>query len=366
MKFENTLPMLINIIFVVAISVPMVVSMIHADQAVSESEKRTLQPWPQYKKDKPLTTYFASINAYVNDHFGYREALIKLHQNIKYSLNESPVKNVVRGSNDWLFYKIYDPLMSDHLWSKEKIKSKLTERANYIKRNYDEFKNQGIAYQHIVIPNKMSLYPEYLPKLYALTDINATYDFFREQLSDTQKVTGFDAIDILNSKKVNDLGFDLYYKNDTHWNPLGAYYVYQEVVRVVQKKYPDIRLDIKPHDFKAQTKFAGDLANYIGLGNRLRAREPKTDFPDCTKGVNFEVINESLTVSRCNTNETSVYFIGDSFMLDLYPFISESVGTLYMSHQKTNRRELRALIEQVKPDLVIETIVERSLARELP
>jgi len=366
MKFENKLSMLICISFVVAISLPMIASVMHVDQIISESEKRKLQPWPKYRKEESFRAYFATINAYVSDHFGYREALIKLHQNIKYSLNESPVKSVIRGNDDWLFYKIYDPLMSNHIWSKEEIKANLTTRVDYIRRNYSELKKQGIVYQHIVIPNKMSLYPEYLPKLYALTDITATYDFFTEQLSDTDSMTGFEAIDILTDKKINDLGFDLYYKNDTHWNHLGAYYVYQELVRVMKEKYPNIELNIKPHKFKAQTKYAGDLANFIGLGNRLKAQEPRTNFLNCTKKTNLEIVKKNLAISRCNTNETVVYFIGDSFMLHLYPFISESVGTLYMSDQKTNRSELRSLIEEIKPDLVIEIIVERNLARALP
>jgi len=366
MRFQNKLSTFMCVAFVIAIATPMVVSVLQEDKAVSQSEKRQLQAWPLFDEASSVRSYFNSINAYINDHFGFREELIELNNKIRYSLNESPVKTVIRGSGEWLFYKIHDPLMSNHPLSEEVLKGNLVARADYIKQSYREFKGQGIVYQHIVVPNKMSLYPEYLPKLYALTDINATYDFFKKQLSATSKTIAFDAIDVLEPYVTNDYGFDLYFKNDTHWNAVGAYLVYRESLRRLKKEEPSMALAIKDHTFRPQVKAGGDLANFIGLSSSLTAREPRTEFPSCTDRANIKLVKQGLSLATCNTNDTTMLLVADSFITGIYAYMSESVGSLYMTGQKTTRADLKQIIEDVKPDVVVEILVERSLVRELP
>ena len=366
MNIKIKLSSLASIAFVLAITAPMFVSLLMPDQNISASEKRTLKQWPIFSQADSIKSYFSSVNDYASDHFGFRESLIELNNKIKYALNESPVKSVIRGDGEWLFYKIHDPLMSNHVNTDETLKGNLQARANYIKRNYLELKQKNIVYQHIVVPNKMNLYPEYLPKLYALTDINATYDFFKTQLNDIDDTVAFDAIDALTPNKKNMKGFDLFFKNDTHWNVLGAYYVYQESFKRLQKKHPELQLNIKQHTFKSKIKIGGDLANYIGLGNALKAQEAVTDFPECTQRQNIELVRKGLSVAKCGRNDTTIFLVADSFMAGIYAYMAESVGTLYMTTQKTNKAELRNMIEEVNPDIVIEILIERSLARPLP
>lgn len=366
MNAANKLTSLVCVAFVVAIALPMVVSIAQTDKEISSSEKRRLQAWPIFAEAESLRSYFSTINTYINDHFGFREDLIELNNKIKYSLNESPVKTVVLGNDEWLFNKYIDPLMSNHVDSDETLKGSLIARAEYIKRRHRELEQQGIVYQHIVVPNKMSLYPEHLPKLYALTDVNATYNFFKEQLLDTGGAIAYDAIDTLTLNKNNEFGFDLYYKKDTHWNPVGAYIVYQESLRRLKNEHPELALDIKDHTFEAHTKSSGDLARYIGLSSILEAQEPLTVFPKCTARSNIKLIKENFSVSSCSANDTKMLLVADSFMTGIYPFMSESVGSLYMTSQKISRSDLRQRINDLRPDVVVEVLVERSLARPLP
>jgi len=337
MRFQNKLSTFMCVAFVIAIATPMVVSFLQEDKAVSQSEKRQLQAWPLFDEASSVRSYFNSINAYINDHFGFREELIELNNKIRYSLNESPVKTVIRGSGEWLFYKIHDPLMSNHPLSEEVLKGNLVARADYIKQSHKVLKGQGIVYQHIVVPNKMSLY-----------------------------TIAFDAIDVLEPYVTNDYGFDLYFKNDTHWNAVGAYLVYRESLRRLKKEEPSMALAIKDHIFRPQVKAGGDLANFIGLSSSLTAREPRTEFPSCTDRANIKLVKQGLSLATCNTNDTTMLLVADSFITGIYAYMSESVGSLYMTGQKTTRADLKQIIEDVKPDVVVEILVERSLVRELP
>ena len=58
--------------------------------------------------------------------------------------------------------------------------------------------------------------------------------------------------------------------------------------------------------------------------------------------------------------------VADSFITGIYAYMAESVGSLYMAGQKITRADLKKTIDEVKPDVVIEILVERSLARDLP
>ena len=365
-NYQNKLTGALCVLFVIAIAVPMVVTSLQEQKDVSQSEKRQLQKWPVFSDASSIRAYFSDINAYANDHFGLREELIELNNTIKYSLNESPVKTVIRGDGEWLFYKVYDPLLSNHPMSEEALISNLSARANYIKQSYEELKHQGIVYQHIVVPNKMNLYSEHLPKIYTFTDINATYDVFKKQMAGVSDTVAFDAIDILKPLKKNDHGFDLYFKNDTHWNAVGAYLVYQESLRRLEKENPSLTFNITDHSFEPQIKVAGDLSNFIGLTNHLKAEEPRTNFLNCTKRANIKLVKPNLSLAKCNVNDTTMLLVADSFITGIYAYMAESVGSLYMAGQKITRADLKKTIDEVKPDVVIEILVERSLARDLP
>ena len=366
MSVEKKLVVSLCVAFVIAIGAPMVASIVEADKSVSETENRALQMWPVYKDFDSMQSYFASINAYVNDHFGFRKNLIELNNKIKYSLNESPSKRIIRGDGDWFFLKVHDPLMSNQSTPKDRVRANVIFRADYIKRTHQELKEKGIAYQHIVVPNKMSLYREQLPRLYGLTDINATYSFFRQAMQDVNKTVAFDAIDILVGKKTNEFKADLYFKNDSHWNDLGAYYVYQESLARLKQSHSRLSLELRPHLFEMRRKYSGDLANMIGLQNRLYSQEPHTSFIDCAARSKVKLVKENLSVSICDANDTTMLLIADSFMTGIYKYMSESVGILYMTGQNATRSEIRKTIDDIKPDVVVEILVQRSLAKPLP
>lgn len=367
MDKKNTLTLFLSLLFVMAIASPMLASFIQADLEVSESEKRRLQTWPLFAESKSITAYFNGINAYVKDHFGFRETLIKFNNALKFSLNESPVDSVIRGDEKWLFYKVRDPLMVNNSTPKEQVKANVNARAQYIKQRQQNLAAMGIEYQYMVVPNKMTLYSEFLPNVYRLTNINATYDYFKSVTTDVDSKVLFHAMDVLEPNKRNSNDSDLYFKNDTHWNFLGAYYAYKESMRRLQRQNPLLVLTSSAHEFTLETKISGDLAQqFTGLASNFRASEPTTRFANCTARSNISLRKENLSHVSCNNNDTVLYLVADSFISGIYAYMAESVGSLYMSNQSISRTEMTDNINSIKPDVVIEILVERSLARPLP
>lgn len=364
MNFKH-FPKFFVVLFVSAIALPMIESIYKEDQQTSLLEKRALVQWPNFNQAASLKDYFSQIGRYTNDHFGYRDKLITMNNSLKHWLGQSPSNKVVRGQGDWLFLKIRDPLLSQHSLTQKTITDNIQNRATYIRRMHSELSAKGVGYLFLVAPNKMTVYSEYLPSIYKLTDFNRSYKNFKSNFSTDLDYLIF-SDDTLRTKKKLHTDTDLYFKNDTHWNLLGSYYVFEEFASRVKRLWPSIKLDAKQHEFTAYNHVAGDLAAYIGLNNQLQAIEPNTNFPECTDRSQHIRLSSDIVSFKCDANQTKVLIIGDSFMGYIYKYFAESSGVLYTVDQTASRERVLEIIDELKPDLVVEELVERHLPSKLP
>jgi len=356
-------------IFIGLISTPLIVMFFSEIKAESTSEKRTLKTWTTWEQSESIVHYFTGITEYVQDHFGFRDQLISLNTKVLLTLNQSPADKVIKGRNDWLFYKAYDALSRPSL-DRSKIISAIERRARHVSYRANVLAELGIAYTYVVAPNKMVMYLENMPRVYALSENNRMYDLFSSYLVQSNKKFHFDLQGYLleqkTANKKQDIGFDFYYKNDTHWNHYGAYIAYQGISSFIKEQYPTLNISPSRYSFSPKEKKGGDLARFIGLNDGLVAVEPSVDFPICSDFANIVRFEKGQFKGECNTNGTKAIFIGDSFRTNLYPFIAQSVGVIYMVRQGINHKELDKLIKKVQPDIVIEEIVQRNLAKALP
>ena len=359
------LPRVVILLFVAMISAPMVKSVIEVDRTTSLEEKRKLAQWPSFDESKSLKAYFSSLTEYTNDQFGYRDNLISLNKFLKFWIGQSPSKNVIRGQDDWLFLKINDPLASQNLEVRKQARHNIEARAAYIKQMHTRLSAQGIGYLFLAVPNKATVYSEYLPNIYSLAKASETLDYFKATTLDASDYVIHSDTTLL-KKKHSHTETGLYFKNDTHWNFLGSSYAYIELNNRVKRLWPNIPLVQKPHDISRYTHGGGDLAQFIGLNNKLGSLEPSVSFPKCTDRINHIKVYPDTNLFKCDSNQTKVLIIGDSFMGYLYQYLSESAGWVYTVDQSTSRARLNTIIDELEPHLVIEQLVERSLARGLP
>ncbi|MBR6918676.1 MAG: hypothetical protein IKN38_10890, partial [Clostridia bacterium] len=90
----------------------------------------------------------------------------------------------------------------------------------------------------VFIPNKNSIYPEYMPKGYTM----GTYRPI-DQMVEALRAKGISVIDgresLLAAKNANPARC-LYYKTDTHWNNHGGFEVYRQLMTEIQKDFPNV------------------------------------------------------------------------------------------------------------------------------
>lgn len=197
------------------------------------SENRKLAEKPVFTI-KNLKNYGKEYNSYFNDHLPFRKYINISWANLNYHLlNDSPSQaNVMIGKSDdrredsWLFYKNE----ADHSPIKEaqgidySLLDQVDDSKKTMKENTEYLKNKNAKLYYLVAPNKENIYKEYLPsnvKIYRDDDV----DVFSDKLKDVDNYIYLKE-PLMEAKKKDQL----YYKEDTHWNNIGAFYGYKAIM----------------------------------------------------------------------------------------------------------------------------------------
>jgi alginate O-acetyltransferase complex protein AlgJ len=350
--------------FFIMLVMPLLGNMLGVNSATVTSEKRQLAELPNWHFGwKAVSDFPAQFEAFYNDHFGFRGTLIAWRNRMEVSLfKESPTPLVVIGKEGWLFYagdsanqesiKDYEgllPLSSDTLQS---MRTSLDERKLWLAK-------QGIGYLFVVVPNKHTIYPEYLRSTRTVhvetrLDQFVTYmnqHSFRDYIDLRETMTGAKTLGIL------------YYKIDSHWNMLGAWVAQHKILERLSENFPVS--SVKPlSEFKIShfNKTAGDLTNMLGVSAAfldddilLQAREPRRA-PSRTPYVSGALKGFATEVKDDRLPRVLVF--GDSFM-DVYlaDFLAEHFRKAIFLRSPFDP----TLVQREKPDLVITETAERYL-----
>jgi len=248
-------------------------------------------------------------------------------------------------------------------------------------------KRQGVAlYRVVIVPDKGSIYPEYLPDWAKPSGPTATDALVRQAGSDLY-------IDLrpelLRDKKIST--YPLYYKTDTHWNRLGAAYAFSALMDKLKEGDPSMAWDKKPIGLiTVDPRPAGDLSAFLHLEKTLKDGEPhpfginrlftdttQRDFAsgrDIRSGGNPQVERDEtrkplLVLSPGALNKKKVLLLRDSFSTALSPYIATMFSEVMQFHFDDacplHCQPLLDLVQAWHPDYVLVIGAERN-ARRIP
>jgi hypothetical protein len=241
----------------------------------------------------------------------------------------------------------------------QKYKKELEAQKAYLAR-------KGIRYVFVISPDKWSVYPEFLPKGFTNNGRKTNVDLLVEYLKINARVDIIDLRKVLFDLKRPDQ--PLFYKNDTHWNALGAYFAYFEIAKYLSNHFQKIspRRIVDFYIEKKSSVEAGDLStmlslyNYEDVGYELRPNKPYSAIP-VTKGTN---IREIYRYKMLGTNLPKALVYGDSFFHYIIPYLSDDFSQISYreSNWEGNRRiNMDPRLWNIQPDVVIEERAERYL-----
>lgn len=339
------------------------------DRAVLAEENRlpAALPEPSAKLEDWLG-FPRRFEHYFNDHFGSRDRLLALDHWTKAAIfGVSSAPTVLIGKQGWLYFTGEDAKALDR-WYRgiggftdaeiAALRSELLRRREFLD-------HLGIPYVVVVVPEKYSVYPEFLPDWVKRVTPTTALDRIADDLAHHPELHFLDLRPALRLSKQNER---VYYKTDSHWNFVGATTGYRVLMAEIERVLPGLstmppmRASFDPGvDF-----YSGDLSRMIGATERFREDDIAplgkilADTSHCAKRDSAgETPGFEFYAYGCpNPPRYRALVYRDSMAIPLIPLLSENFArSTYVSTHTMDP----ALVERLKPDIVIEEIVERAL-----
>ncbi len=370
---ESTLRLLAAL-FVVAICIPLMVTVLRPDAPTSGAEKRRLSPLPEIPQTiAGWRTYPDRFNRYYGDHFGIREPLTLLYSRVKVGwLGVSPNSQVVIGRSGWLYYG--DEAMDGYRGAAPFLQRDLIAFQQILEGKRDWLAARGIRYLFVVAPDKQTIYPEYIPRRHRR--IGPTpMDQLVAHLKARSNVDILDLRPTLTAAK--SLGM-LYPKTDSHWNDLGAYVAYQAILDRLRDWFPSIGPHLETAGTVTQQRTDGDLAYLMGVGDlfpdsrvglrinhKKCARKTAAPIPGVHRWQAFE---RPFRMHCKSGAPVRIAMLRDSMGSQLIPFLAEHFSHSTYVRQAAYSNPLdnpfpvfSRMVRSARPHVVIDELAERSL-----
>lgn len=313
------------------------------------------------------TDFFTTFDSWFADRIGVRLVLIWIGTGFHVGVLQRPTaREVVFGLDGWMFW----PDDGD------KVPVTMADARGHLRLGTEEIRQIGIHLRAIrerlaacertalvvVAPNKQSIYPEYLLGDRA-SPTSTRLDDLLQRLDPSVSGMVIDPRPELRAAKVAP-GPRLYNKTDTHWNQLGAFYVYRKIVQALERAHRLSRPELASlalYDVVVQRYEGGDLAVRMLFSpwrfpDRDVILRPRPDVP---------AVSSALLADRGQmlTNPQGMGRLlleGDSFAPPLADFLARHFATVLVP--ETGRLD-GEVVARDRPDVVLLEVAERNLNR---
>lgn len=282
------------------------------------------------------------------------------------------------GEEGWLFL-CHDSngCIEQYVGALQLTEQMLNDYTTLYQKRQAYLRSRNIAYMLAIAPGKEYVYSEYLPKGVKPSSQPTVRDRFTTAVSPVIDNPVIDLCAVLRANK--DRG-QLCYKNDSHWNYLGAMVASAEIIRRVHLQFPQVpEFDESKFRLILGPEGVGDLSlkerlDYVDGSYVDATARPATEKPRAAIGIDYQItaheVAEHPYQKLSATRPTRLYkkaeakdlpraiVIRDSYADWMIPFLSEHFAeSLFIWSRNLDEK----VVESFKPDLVIEEVVDRFL-----
>lgn len=324
------------------------------------SEQRVLAAFPKWNGTWDGTlAYQKGIDAYINDHFGFRERFLDLQGWLYYNLfKASSSSRVIAGTGNWLFYAD-DGSLDDLQGIVPASNALVSAWSKSVQQRGEWLAGKGIEYRVVIVPDKHTVYPEFLPDHLRIA-VRSRLDGIMEGMSGSNNVVNLTQT-LVSAKQ--RFGGNLYYHTDTHWTDLAAYLANNAIMASLGgKKSDDADLRFvkdanpKPRDLAIMSRINTWESNITVPSHEPKGCVPGQVLPPV--GGDFSGVRD-VSATLCPDKSKSVLIFHDSFMVSLAPYLTNEFRRSVLLWTNPNDDLFVRMVEQEKPDVVIEERVER-------
>ena len=353
--------------FLIFIFFPLINSLLRIVPAYPLEEKRAAAPAPVLRFD-PLFSFFRQHRRYYRERMVYRSYGIHLNNALKLSLfGHSPLDKVLLGKERWLFYArdFQGRQLTDYYRNLNPFTPEELDRwAAALQARRGWLQERGILHLLLVVPNKATIYPDYLPDRIRKANPGSRLD---QLLKVLKEQTAVDFIDLRPVLRRGRETLPVYHRTDSHWNDYGAYLTHRAIIRFLEKRcFPVRPQPLDAYRIRTVDSPGGDLAVMLSLEKRLFREQMIRMVPRTPPSIRHSgwsplkgFVRKSST--RCPAASLSgALLVHDSFVHQLRPFLAP-----YFKHATYiwdwDLGFYPGIIEKEKPVIVIEEMAERAL-----
>lgn len=358
-------------LFLIAIMLPLAGTVAGGRATVSVAEQRLLAPPPSLPHSAGAWRELpGTVSAWFDDHFGGREFLVRANQRLIARVRHGALSRapVIQGRDGWLYFS-GDRTLEDFQGRLPFTAAELTEWTRALEDKQRRLAERGIPWLFVIVPNKQTVYPEYLPDWLAAARGASRAEQLVDHLSRHATLPVLDLAPGLLQYKESGL---LYRRHDTHWNARGADAARHLLSDALARIAPGVALaDPGPASWRERVVHGGDLARMLGRTDlqevvprpragpaRCRSRIIKGDARAPGAG--------SVIIDTCAHDGPVALVFRDSFLIALRPLLTPLFQRTVYVWERPDACLLERLVREHRPDVVIEQTTERFLVLPPP
>lgn len=289
--------------------------------ALTPAEKPTLNQYTWFSGH-----YSQEMNAYLNENFGFRNDLVRLHNQVAFDVfHEAKANGVTIGKENYLYeIKYIKSYLGDEAIKYDRIDSTVRE----LTALQQALAEEGKLLLVVTAPGKASFYPEFIPDEYSRKSDTNYYSIYQKRL----KENGVNFIDFgaYFREMKGKTPAPLFPKTGIHWSQYGALLATDSLIKYIQQAL-DWKMNVLAVDFKnvQLTTQLQSVDDDIYKGMNLMREIPP--LPMAYPHVVFNM--------RLEEDKPRMMVISDSFFWNLFgqmelaPTVFEKIDFLFYNTQ---------------------------------
>jgi alginate O-acetyltransferase complex protein AlgJ len=353
-------------VFVLAIAVPLVGTLTLSAPEEEFEENREPAPLPVWPHDiHTLAAWPEAFTRYFADHFAFRSQLVRWQALFRVRvLGSSPNPDVVIGKDGWLFYGA-DGAVEDYSGTRPFTEVELRAWRDTLQHTQDWLQERSITYVFAIAPDKHVVYPEFMPDGLHPGLPHTRVDQLLQELRTRSTVRVVDLRAAVTAARHTGRLFHL---TDTHWNDLGAFVAYRQVIEQLGEPGGPAR-SLADFEGRREMRPGLDLSRMLGLKSVLHEEDLRLEprAPRRARVVEPARASRALMDARVVTEQPGALpravVFRDSFGSAMIPFLSEHFSrAVYVWQNEFDP----GLVLQERPHVVIQEWVGRHLHTAAP
>jgi hypothetical protein len=327
------------------LAIPLVVGLIHPDtpSAILKEGRRLAAAPDAPKTSGDWLALPGRIDAYLRDHFGLRQVLIRAHKDLTKPLLGLGNDSVLIGRDGRMFYLGEETVrQSAGLVFRDR---RAADATDLIVRMNEALTARGIRFLVASPPNGATIYQDDLPRWAQNPGKPTEYDLIMANLAKS----GVRTVDLRPPVEEARAGGQVFYMHDTHWTPRGALAGFNAVVEA--DSHPDWRIEPSSALGPLTIRKGGDLARMFGVGDRVSESVEDLTLPSWKKESLYSDEMHDYVETSDRPGPT-ILILGDSFTFAYFaPMLLQHVGRVVWLNHRLCRFDWNA-IDTFHPDEV--------------